>query len=179
MKEMESEKNGKNTGSRIAAFVLLHVALLIYSTSGLFSKNASAHPFGSLPFILYYAGMILVLGIYAILWQQVIKRLDVTLAFANKAVTVVWGVLLGMLFFGEKISLRQAIACGVIILGTVLYVLADHRQMRSAQISEQAGLMQTHSAQVAEQTEQIEQMQEHTNGEPGRENDSTGEEARS
>ena len=112
----------------VFAYLLLHIALLIYSTSGLFSKNASRHPFGSLPFILFYAGMIAVLGIYAILWQQVIKRMNVTTAYANKAVTVVWGVVLGILFFGEKISLRQVIACGVIILGTVMYVRADRAQ---------------------------------------------------
>lgn len=112
----------------MTGFILLHIALLIYSTSGLFSKNASLHPFGSLPFILFYAGMIMVLGIYAILWQQVIKRMDVTTAYANKAVTVVWGVVLGILFFREKVTLRQVIACGVIIFGTVLYVRADRKQ---------------------------------------------------
>jgi len=118
----------KNNRSTMTGFILLHIALLIYSTSGLFSKNASLHPFGSLPFILFYAGMIMVLGIYAILWQQVIKRMDVTTAYANKAVTVVWGVVLGILFFREKVTLRQVIACGVIIFGTVLYVRADRKQ---------------------------------------------------
>lgn len=114
----------------VSAYILLHAALLIYSTSGLFSKNASRHPFLSLPFILFYGGMIAVLGIYAILWQQVIKRMNVTTAYANKAVTVVWGVVLGILFFQEKISLRQVIACAVIILGTVLYVRADQNEKR-------------------------------------------------
>ena len=114
----------------MTGFILRHIALLIYSTSGLFSKNASQHPFGSLPFILFYAGMIMVLGIYALLWQQVIKRMDVTTAYANKAVTVVWGVVLGILFFREKVTLRQVIACGVIIFGTVLYVRADRKQLQ-------------------------------------------------
>ena len=127
MRIMENREKTSG-GMRVKGFVLLHIALLIYSTSGLFSKNASRHPFGSLPFILFYAGMIAVLGIYAILWQQVIKRMNVTTAYANKAVTVVWGVVLGILFFGEKISLRQVVACGVIILGTVLYVRADRAQ---------------------------------------------------
>ena len=120
----------KDNKSTLTGFILLHIALLIYSTSGLFSKNASRHPFGSLPFILFYAGMIMVLGIYAVLWQQVIKRMNVTTAYANKAVTVVWGVVLGILFFRERITLRQVIACGVIIFGTVLYVRADRKQLR-------------------------------------------------
>ena len=126
MKEMESEKNGKNTGSRIAAFVLLHVALLIYSTSGLFSKNASAHPFGSLPFILYYAGMILVLGIYAILWQQVIKHVPLSTAYANKAITVVWGILWGAMLFQERVTWGKIVGAVIVLAGVVLYSGADY-----------------------------------------------------
>ena len=118
-------KKQTNSGSGATWFLLLHAALLLYSTSGLFSKNAASRPFLSTGFILFYAGMILVLGLYALLWQQIIKRLPVTFAYANKAVTVVWGVVLGALFFKEKVSGLQIAGCGVIMLGTVLYVLAD------------------------------------------------------
>ena len=107
---------------------LLHLSLLIYSFCGFFSKNASSHPFMSLPFCLFYAGMIGVLGIYALLWQQVIKGLPVTFAYANKAVTVVWGVVLGKVFFDERINYLQGAACLIIMTGTVLYVLADHKE---------------------------------------------------
>ena len=129
MKETDKKNGGKG---KIFWFLILHIALLIYSMTGLFSKNASMHPFLSLPFILFYAGMIMILGIYAILWQQVIKHLPLTTAYVNKAVTVVWGVLLGIVFFRERISPLQACACVVIIGGTVLYVRADLREKELA-----------------------------------------------
>ena len=39
--------------------------------------------------------MLLALVTYAAGWQQVIKHLPLTTAYANKAVTVVWGILAG------------------------------------------------------------------------------------
>lgn len=106
-------------------FLFLHGALLIYSCCSLLSKQASRQAFLSLPFILFYGAMVLVLGIYAVLWQQVIKHMPITTAFANKAVTVVWGILLGRLVFGERITPRQALGAVIIIAGTILYVRSD------------------------------------------------------
>ena len=63
---------------------------------------------------------------YAFGWQQVIKHLPLTTAYANKAITVVWGILLGFLLFGESITLRQFIGAAVIIVGIVLFVRADN-----------------------------------------------------
>ena len=40
--------------------------------------------------------MLAALVAYAFGWQQVIKHLPLTTAYANKAVTVVWGILLGL-----------------------------------------------------------------------------------
>ena len=122
------QEMSENQKHKIIWILLLHVALLIYSAAGVFSKNAAQHPPFSIWFILFYAGMILVLGIYALFWQQIIKRLPLTFAYANKAVTVIWGVVLGKLVFSEQITFRQGVACGIIIAGTVLYVLADQKE---------------------------------------------------
>ena len=59
-------------------------------------------------------------------WQQVIKHLPLTIAYANKAVTVVWGILLGLAVFGEAVTPRQVIGAVIIICGIVLFVRADN-----------------------------------------------------
>ena len=123
--------NKKNKTNGPFWILILHIAMLVYGSTGFFSKNASFYPFLSLPFILYYAGMILCLGIYAVLWQQVIKHLPVTFSYANKAVTVVWGVVIGHVFFGEHISARQMAACAIIIAGTIWFVLAQAKGEKS------------------------------------------------
>lgn len=103
-------------------YIVLNLSLLLYSCSGIFSKLASNQK--GIDFIFCYGGMIAVLLIYAILWQQIIKRLPLTVAFANKAITIVWGMLLGRLVFQEQHTPRQIVAAGVIIVGVVLYILA-------------------------------------------------------
>lgn len=106
-------------------FLLLHLMLMVYSLSGVCSKMASKQEFLSVKFCAFYGCIILLLGFYAIEWQQIIKRLALTTAFANKAVTIVWGIIWGIVFFHEEISVRKVIGAIVVIIGVVLYAIAD------------------------------------------------------
>ena len=107
-------------------FLVLHLILGVYAASSVCSKLAAGQPFLSVPFILLYGGMLAALVAYALGWQQVIKHLPLTTAYANKAVTVVWGILLGFLIFGESVTPRQVVGALIIIVGIVLFVRADH-----------------------------------------------------
>lgn len=98
---------------------------MFYSLSSVCSKLASELPFLSLPFCLYYIVILVLLVIYAIGWQQIIKRLPLTTAFSNKAVTVVWGIIWGAVFFQEPITIKKVIGAILIIAGVVLYARAD------------------------------------------------------
>ena len=69
--------------------------------------------------------VIVLLGIYAIGWQQVIKQLPLTTAFANKAVTVVWGIVWGMLFFSEQLTVGKLVGAVLVVFGVVLFAIAD------------------------------------------------------
>jgi len=103
----------------------LHLLLMVYSMSGICSKKAAGEAFLSLPFCLYYGGVILLLVVYAIGWQQIIKRLPLTTAFANKAVTVIWGIIWGAVFFQEPVTIGKVIGALMIIAGVVLFAYAD------------------------------------------------------
>lgn len=110
---------------KIKTIFLLHLMLMVYSTSGICSKLAAQESFMSLPFCLYYGVLILLLGLYAIGWQQIIKRLPLTTAFANKAVTVVWGIVWGIVIFHEKISFLQILGACLVITGVIVFAKAD------------------------------------------------------
>ena len=103
-------------------FLALHLLLLFYSLSSVLSKLAAGQPFLSFKFCLYYGGMFLILVLYALGWQQILKRLPLTVAFANKAVTLVWSMVFGALLFHEQIRLNQVIGCTLAVLGVVLFV---------------------------------------------------------
>lgn len=104
---------------------LLHLLLMVYSMSGICSKLAAGEQFLSLRFCFYYAIIILLLGFYAIGWQQIIKRLPLTTAFANKAVTVIWGIIWGALFFREEITVGKLIGAVLVVSGVALFAVAD------------------------------------------------------
>lgn len=102
------------------SFVLLHLTIFEYSLVGIFSKKASQYDFLSIDFIKCYIGVIAVLGIYAILWQQAIKSINLNIAYANKAANVVWGIVWGMLLWGEEIKPLQWVGVLLVVFGVVV-----------------------------------------------------------
>lgn len=105
--------------------LLLHLMLMIYSMSAICSKMAAKQEFLSLKFCIYYGIVILLLVFYAVGWQQIIKRLPLTTAFANKAVTVIWGIVWGVIFFSEPITPGKIIGAVMVISGIIMYASAD------------------------------------------------------
>ena len=104
---------------------MLHLMLMVYSMSGIFSKLAAGQAFLSVRFCLYYGMILVLLGLYAIGWQQIIKRMPLTLAFANKAVTTIWGLVWGILFFGEQVSMGKLLGVVLVVAGVAVFSTAD------------------------------------------------------
>lgn len=109
----------------------LHLMLMIYSVSGICSKLAGQYPFLSLEFCFFYGIVILLLGFYAIGWQQIIKRIPLSVAFANKAVAVVWGLVWSVLFFDEVVTWTKLLGVVCVVIGVVIFVTADQEKLRS------------------------------------------------
>ena len=110
------------------ALIGLHLLLAVYSLSDVCSKTAAGAPFMSFRFLFFYGCVLGLLGVYAIGWQQMIRRLPLTVAFANRAVTVVWGIVWGVLFFREQVSPLRLVGAALIMAGVVLFARADGRQ---------------------------------------------------
>lgn len=114
-----------NKNIRVVTIILLHILLALYSTSGILTKLAAMSELLSIKFFLLYGGIVLILGIYAIVWQQIIKYMPLSTAYANKAITVVWGILWGVLFFQETVSWNMIIGAIVVIIGVIIVVTSD------------------------------------------------------
>ena len=106
-------------------FLALHLLLFLFAGTTVLSKLAAGEEFMSLRFCLFFGGEFVLLGVYALGWQQILKRLPLTVAYTNKAVTLVWSMVFGVLLFRETVSLRQILGCVLVVLGVVLFVLAD------------------------------------------------------
>lgn len=121
----ENKINKQNEKSKLKYYVLLHVLLAVYSLSGVCSKLAGQHEFLSFWFVFFYVLILLNLGVYAIVWQQLLKHLDLTTAFCNKAVSIIWGILWGVMIFHETISWNMIVGAVIVICGVVIVVKSD------------------------------------------------------
>lgn len=110
---------------RMKAYILLYGGILIYSFSSLLSKAASSCPAGSIPFLLLYGCSLGILAIYALIWQQILKRFPLTTAYSNRAFTVVLGMIWGTLFFQERITVGMLLGAACILCGIRIVVSAD------------------------------------------------------
>ena len=89
------------------------------------SKLASGQQFLSLNFIMMYGGVVLLLMVYAVLWQQVLKKLPLTVAFANKSAVMIWGMIIGAIMWHEKITWLMIVGTIIIVVGVCLVVMED------------------------------------------------------
>lgn len=110
---------------KIKSYVELHILLFIYSMGAICSKYAAQNEFLSLKFIFFYGLVLADLALYAFVWQQIIKKLSLVTAYANKAITVIWGLLFGVLVFREKITVWNIIGAVIIIIGIYMVVKED------------------------------------------------------
>lgn len=110
---------------KVLNIIFLHACILLYTGVSILGKVAAAYRFLSLGYILIMAAMAAVLGIYAILWQQVIKPFEPSVAYSNKSVTIIWTTLFSVLVFKEKLTLGNILGIPLIISGIVLVAHHD------------------------------------------------------
>ncbi len=102
--------------NNVKKYILLYGAFLIYSFVAICSKYAS--PQSTLFKICLFLGLeIVFLGIYALVWQQVLRHFTLITAMASKGVVVILNLLWSILLFGEKINVYNIIGAGIIIFG--------------------------------------------------------------
>ena len=95
----------------------LQGAVIVYSFADICAKLASAHPFLTGGYILWIGAEFAVLGLYALCWQQIIKRVDISVAYSNRAAAIVWTTLWAALVFHEHISLQNVLGIGILFAG--------------------------------------------------------------
>ena len=110
---------------RIASLLILHLGVLIYSVSAVFMKTASGFPPFSPRFFLYYGLSLLALFLYALVWQQTLRRFPLGTAYINRSASAVWSLLFGLLFFSETITIKHLAGILVILAGMFMVVRDD------------------------------------------------------
>lgn len=116
----EDKKDKKSKKNLIKNIIILQAIIMVYTLSTVAAKFASGQEFLSLNFFLFYGLEILILGIYAIAWQQIIKKFDISIAYANKAMALLWSIVWAIVFFNESITINNIIGIIIVIIGTFI-----------------------------------------------------------
>ena len=67
--------------------------------------------------MLFIAGEFVLLAVYALMWQQALKRFPLIVAMSSKGITVIYGLLWSVLLFKEHITINNIIGAAMVILG--------------------------------------------------------------
>ena len=63
---------------------------------------------------------VVVLGVYAILWQQLIGKFQLSIAYANKAMTLLWSLMWSIVLFHEDVTVYKIIGVIMVMAGTII-----------------------------------------------------------
>lgn len=108
-------------------FIVLQIALFIVSLGGICSKMAGKQKFLSISFFFFYGLLLLILFGYAIIWQQVLKKISLTVAYASKGIGIIYSTLWGVLFFNEKITWNMIMGTIFVLIGVYCYIIEEIR----------------------------------------------------
>lgn len=121
------EKKEKKTGLRMV--LLIQSMVLLYSFVSMLSKIASGmmeqYGFWSWQFILLFCGMVGGLGVYAVLWQQVLKKVELITAYVHKSTTLLWSLVWSATIFHETIQWNNVVGIVIIVVGIILVTQDD------------------------------------------------------
>lgn len=113
---MSSENKHHSFSSKLKKYSLVYCAILIYTVASMMARMAAKQDtyFMSAVFMMLE---VFCLGIYALLWQQVLKIFQLSIAMANKGTNVILTLLFAFFIFDEKITLYNIIGALLVMVG--------------------------------------------------------------
>ena len=109
-----------NSQIGLSTLLILIATFLLYSTTGVFLKLASNTEFLSWEYLTFFALIIGLLGIYAVLWQMILKKIPLSQAFLFKSMTVVFSLVYACLLFKETLSCKNILGAVFVIMGIII-----------------------------------------------------------
>ena len=98
--------------------IILQAVVCLYTLSSVAAKKASNYSLQDSGFWGWILVEYAILGFYAIIWQQIIKRMELSIAYTNRAVAIFWSMLWAFLLFKEQITFQNLLGIALIFIGT-------------------------------------------------------------
>ncbi|EOS25390.1 hypothetical protein C804_04489 [Lachnospiraceae bacterium A4] len=111
-------KKSMKKAEKLKNVLLLQGVIVLYTVSSVMSKEASASGDNLLRFLFFFGMEFVILGVYAVLWQQMIKRFELSVAYANRSMAVVWSMVWAVVFFHDTITVQNVLGVVLVVAGT-------------------------------------------------------------
>lgn len=119
---------------RIKDCIFLHLVIMLFSFTGVFSKLASnvmnENGLHDIRLYVYLGLMMANCFIYAIVWQKMIKKFDLSFAFANRSVYLIWSQVWAVIIFKESLSFKNIIGVLIVLTGVLIVQVANAKDAK-------------------------------------------------
>lgn len=119
---------------RFKDYIFLHLNICLFSFTGIFSKLASNEfnksGLHSIMLYVYLGLMLLNCAVYAIAWQRIIKKFDLSFAFANRSVYLIWSQVWAVIIFKESLTACNIIGMLIVLVGVTIVQLANSQECK-------------------------------------------------
>ena len=109
---------------QVKNYLQLHLNIMLFSLTGIFSKLASIQyrelGIGGWMLYLFLFLMVANCGIYALAWQKIIKKFDLSTAYAHRSVYLIWSQIWAVLIFRESLSWNNLLGMLVVLIGVLV-----------------------------------------------------------
>ncbi len=128
VKQMKGEFWMKKKGVTLKNIFLLQAIIIIYTVSSVMAKFASASVEEPFRMLIFLGLEFVLLAVYAVFWQQMIKRFDLSVAYANRSMAILWSMIWAVIFFHDEITLRNILGVLIVLVGTVIVNLDARKE---------------------------------------------------
>ena len=114
---------------RMKRFIPLHLTILLFSLTSVFSKAASVrYNQGGVTDPMLWLFLFLMMancGVYAIAWQKVVSRFELNVAYANRTMYLIWVQIWAVLIFHENLRVSNILGLLLVIAGVLVVVFHE------------------------------------------------------
>ena len=109
---------------KIKDYILLHLNIMLFSFTSVFSKLASVQfnkkGIWSIWLYVFLFLMLLNCFVYALAWQKVIRRFELNVAYANRTVCLIWSQVWAVMIFHENLTARNILGLLIVFVGVMI-----------------------------------------------------------
>lgn len=109
---------------KIKDYILLHLNIMLFSFTSVFSKLASIQfkekGIWNISLYIFLFLMLLNCFVYALAWQKVIRKFELNVAYANKTVYLIWSQVWAVIIFHENLTVRNILGLLIVFVGVMI-----------------------------------------------------------